>query len=59
MRAARPTSVKTTRRGVGALDYILALAVAFPLIGIFVMYGIRIIRSVYEMICVWVAWPFL
>ncbi len=60
MRQLRPASQKSHRRGAAAsLEYILALAIAFPLVGIVVTYGVRIIRSVYELICVWVAWPFL
>lgn len=47
------------RRGVSTLDLILTLAVALPMVGIVVTYGIRIIRAVYEMICAWVAWPFM
>lgn len=50
---------QSARRGVSTLDLILTLGVALPMVGIVVTYGIRIIRAVYEMICVWVAWPFM
>lgn len=45
--------------GVASLDYVLVLAVIFPL-AVFVMWiGPRIIRLAYEMVCVLVSWPFM
>jgi hypothetical protein len=60
MRRLRRHSRRVPRRGAAAsLEFILALSVAIPLVGIVVTYGVRIIRAVYDLICVWVAWPFL
>lgn len=47
------------RRGAAALDYVLVLAVALPLVAFMVSRGIRIIQLVYEMICLFISWPFM
>ena len=47
------------RAGVASLDYVLILGVIFPLV-VFIMWaGPRIMRLVYEMVCVLVSWPFI
>jgi hypothetical protein len=47
------------RRGASTLDYILVLGIIMPLATVVVPTGIRILRSVYEMTCVLIAWPFM
>lgn len=47
------------RPGAAALDHVLALAVTLPVLTIVIPVGQRIIRAVWEMTCVQVAWPFL
>lgn len=47
------------RRGAAALDYVLVLAVALPLVAFMISRGIRVIQLVYEMICVFISWPFM
>lgn len=47
------------RRGAASLDYILLLGILLPLIAFVVPQSMRIVRGVYEMILVLIAWPFL
>lgn len=47
------------RAGVATLDYVLVLGVILPLAAIVIPLGIRVIRLVYEMTCVFIAWPFM
>ena len=47
------------RRGVAALDYILVIGVILPLATIVVPTGMRIARATYDMLSVFVSWPFL
>jgi hypothetical protein len=47
------------RRGAAALDHVLALAVTLPILTIVIPVGQRMIRAVWELTCVQVAWPFL
>ena len=47
------------RPGAATLDYILVLGIILPLVAFIVPAGKRIMALVYEMICVFVAWPFL
>lgn len=47
------------RRGASTLDYVLVLGVTFPLVAFIVWASPRLIRQVYEMILVLVAWPFM
>lgn len=51
--------VRSKRRGVGTLDYVLVLGVAFPCAGVCLYLGSQIIRLVYEMQYVLIEWPFL
>jgi hypothetical protein len=60
--ALRPPSraVPASRRtGASTLDYVLVLGVVMPLAVIVIPTSIRIIRSVYEMTTVLIAWPFM
>lgn len=47
------------RRGAAALDYVLVLAVSLPILTIVIPVGMRMMRAVWEMTCIQVAWPFL
>ena len=62
MRSLRKLSTVARRHhraGLATLDYFLVLAVVLPLVAFVIDKGIRIIRLVYEMTCVLVAWPFM
>jgi len=49
-----------SRRGaVSTLDYILVIGVILPLATIVVPTGMRIARAAYDMLSVFVAWPFM
>lgn len=56
---ARRVPRKRSRRGAASLDYILVLGVILPLVAFALTAGRRIVQLVYEMIVVWVAWPFM
>ena len=47
------------RAGQAAVDYVLILGVILPLMAFIMWIGPRIIRLVYEMICVLISWPFM
>jgi len=47
------------RKGVATLDYVLVLGVILPLAAFLLRVGPKIIRLVYEMVCVLVSWPFM
>lgn len=47
------------RRGAATLDYILVLGIILPLAAFLMTAGRRMIVLVYEMLCVFVSWPFL
>ena len=49
----------SSRRGAAALDYVLALGVMLPLAAFLMGVGPRMVRRVYEMISLFVTWPFL
>jgi hypothetical protein len=50
---------RARRRGaVGTLDYVLVLAVMLPMVVLVMWAGPRMIRAVYEMLCVMISWPF-
>ncbi len=42
-----------------SLDYILLLGVILPLAAFILWIGPRIMRLVYEMVCLLVSWPFM
>jgi len=50
---------RDVRRGVSSLDYVLVLGVILPLAAFILGVAPRIIRLVYEMICVLTGWPFI
>ncbi|MBW3540089.1 MAG: hypothetical protein KY476_07460 [Planctomycetes bacterium] len=50
---------RNRRRGAATLDYVLVLGIVFPLAAFVVPTGMRIIRAAYDMIAVFVSWPFL
>lgn len=58
-RPAASRTARPNRRGVSTLDYALVLGVVMPLVVIVVPTGIRMVRAVYEMVVVMIAWPFL
>jgi len=41
------------------LDYVLILGVILPMVAFIMWAGPRLMRLVYEFLCVMVAWPFL
>ncbi len=47
------------RRAAATLDYILVLGIIFPLVAVVIPLGKLVIQLVYEMVCVFIAWPFL
>jgi hypothetical protein len=51
---------RNSRRGaVSTLDYILVIGVILPLAAIVLPTGMRMARAAYDMLSVFVAWPFL
>ena len=54
-----PSPEKPRRRGAASLDYILVIGIILPLATIVIPTGMRIIRLVYDMMTVMIAWPFL
>lgn len=57
--ARRVVSRSISRRGSATLDYVLVLGAIFPIAGVSIYLGSRIIKLVYEMTCVLVSWPFM
>lgn len=47
------------RAGVSTLDYVLVLGVILPLAAFVIPTGKRMIQLVYEMITVFISWPFM
>jgi len=47
------------RRGAATFDYILTLAALFTISALVVRLGSRIIRLAYDMVNVFISWPFL
>ncbi|MEZ6066600.1 MAG: hypothetical protein R3B90_13035 [Planctomycetaceae bacterium] len=60
-RGSRVTPARSLqgRRGVGTLDYVLALGVVLPLLVVILPQGRRMMVLVYEMATTLVAWPFM
>ena len=50
---------RRSRRGAATLDYILVLGIILPLAAFVMTAGRRIAVLVYDMLCVFVSWPFL
>ena len=62
MKASLKSTKKPRRRGhsgVAALDYVLVLGVILPLAAFLLWMGPRIMNLVYEMLTVFVSWPFM
>ena len=53
------TQTSWRRSGLSSLDYILVLGVILPLTAFIITTGKRMIQLVYEMIVVFIAWPFM
>ena len=50
---------RARRRGaVSTLDYVLVLVVMLPMVALVMGAGPRMMRAVYEMLCVMISWPF-
>ena len=58
-RLARPKRGAKRRRGLSSLDYVLILGVVLPLVVLIMRIGPRIMRLVYDMVCLLVSWPFM
>ena len=58
-REHRPRRKSGRRRGLASLDYVLILAVILPMVALTMWMGPRIMRLVYEMVCVLISWPFM
>ncbi|MBM79054.1 MAG: hypothetical protein CMJ78_00475 [Planctomycetaceae bacterium] len=52
-------SQHSTRRGASSVDYVLVLAVLFPLLAFAIPTGKTLMTRAYEMMCTMVAWPFM
>ncbi|MEC7500130.1 MAG: hypothetical protein VX970_00265 [Planctomycetota bacterium] len=48
-----------TRRGAATLDFVLVLGVILPIAAVVIGMGSRIMQLVYEMLAVFLAWPFM
>ena len=60
MRQRRTRSRQIRRRaGVAALDYVLVLGVVLPLVTFIMWIGPRMMRLVYDMVCLLISWPFM
>ena len=46
------------RAGLASLDYVLILGVVLPMAAFTMWVGPRIMRLAYEMVCLFVSWPF-
>ena len=55
----RRTSRKGRRRGSATIDYFLIVCIVLPLAALVLQFGPRAIHSVYDLLTVVVAWPFL
>lgn len=59
LRNTRNPRHHSRRLGAATLDYILMLAIIFPLAAVVIPLGKLVIQLTYEMVCVFIAWPFL
>lgn len=55
----RRGSLLQQRRGVAALDFALVLGILLPIAAVVIGMGSRIMQLVYEMLAVFLAWPFM
>ena len=53
------TDVSQTRRGAAALDFALVLGIILPCAAVLLGLGSQIMQLVYEMLAVFLAWPFM
>jgi hypothetical protein len=51
--------IRKRRRGVASLDYVLVLGVVLPMVAFIMWIGPRMMRLAYDMVCVFVSWPFM
>ena len=49
----------TKRRGAATLDYALLLGILLPAVGVLIVAGSKIMQLVYEMLAVFLTWPFM
>jgi hypothetical protein len=47
------------RNGAASLEYVLVLGASLPMLTVSYYYAVKIIRSVYEMTCSLICWPFM
>ncbi len=59
IRDPRLAGNELARRGAATLDYVLTMAVIFPLAVFLFWAAPKIMNLVYEMTCVLISWPFL
>lgn len=59
MRVRRLSKRTAIRHGAATLDYVLVLSVTLPVLTIVIPVGMRMMRAVWELTCLQVAWPFL
>ena len=55
----RGRTAKPNRRGVATLDYALLLGILLPAVAVLIGAGSKIMQLVYEMLAVFLAWPFM
>ena len=55
----RNTGVSQTRRGAATLDFALVLGIILPCAAVLLGLGSQIMQLVYEMLAVFLAWPFM
>ncbi|MGA2034760.1 MAG: hypothetical protein ABSG68_21130 [Thermoguttaceae bacterium] len=49
----------SARTGAASLDYVLVLGIVLPMAAFILRIGPRIMRAVYEMVCLLITWPFM
>ena len=59
VKRARSPGRRRRRRGSATIDYFLILCIVLPLAALVLHFGPRAMHSVYDMLTVVVAWPFL
>jgi hypothetical protein len=55
----RRRTANPNRRGAATLDFALVLGVLLPIAAVVIGMGSRIMQLVYEMLAVFLAWPFM
>ena len=59
LRTVRKRKPSARRRGSATIDYFLIICIVLPLAALVLHFGPRAMHSVYDMLTVVVAWPFL